>query len=256
MKKPLHVAVTGASSGLGEAIAREFGRAGASVTLVARRRERLEAIAAELSGASHVAAHDLSDPVHAADWIPGADAALGPIDVLVSNAGSLTLGPVSSFDPDLGERMMNINLLSPARLIRAVLPGMIARGRGTIVNVTSVAAFVSMSGWAYQAASKAGSATFSEALRSELAGTGVHVMTAYPGLTDTPMTQAGLDVYGRKGLMGMIPLGDSATFARRLRRAIEKRKVRLIYPRYYAFPRWFPRISRWFAERFAPPLTG
>jgi len=54
----------------------------------------------------------------------------------------------------------------------------------------------------------------------------------------------------------MIPLGDSATFARRLRRAIEQRKARLIYPRYYAFPRWFPRISRWFAERFAPPLTG
>ena len=81
-------------------------------------------------------------------------------------------------------------------------------------------------------------------------------MTAYPGPTDTPMTQAGLDVYGRKSLVGMIPLGDSATFARRLRRAVEQRKARLVYPRFYAFSRWFPRISQWFAARFAPRLNG
>jgi short-subunit dehydrogenase len=243
----LHVAITGASSGLGEALAREFSRAGAKVTLVARRRQELERIARELPGESFVAPHDLSDPTRAADWISDAEAALGPIDVLISNAGFLTLGPVSSFDPDEGERMINVNMLTPARLIRALLPAMIARGHGTIVNVTSVAAFVSIPGWAYQAASKAGSATFSEALSAEVAGTGVHVMTAYPGMTDTPMTQAGLDVYGRKGLVSRIPLGDAVTFARRLRAAVERRKKRFIYPGFYAFARWFPGIARWFA---------
>jgi short-subunit dehydrogenase len=252
MKELLHVAVTGASSGLGEAMVREFARAGARVTLVARRRDRLEKIAAELPCASHVVAHDLSHPEHAADWVSGAEAALGPIDVLVSNAGLLTVGSVLNFDPEEGEQMMNINLLTPARLIRAVLPGMVARGRGTIVNVTSVAALVSIPGWAYQSASKAGSAMFSEALHAELSGTGVHVMTAYPGPTDTPMTQGGLEVYGRKGLVAMIPLGDPATFARRLCRAIERREARIFYPRFYVFARWFPRIVCWFAQRFAP----
>ena len=256
MKDKLHVAVTGASSGLGEAIAREFARAGAKVTLVARREGRLREIANELEGESFVAAQDLSDPAHAIDWIAAAEKTLGPIDVLISNAGFLTLGPVASFDPEEGERMMNVNMLTPVRLMRAVLPAMLARGSGTIVNITSVAAFVSLPGWTYQAASKAGSAAFSEALGAELAGTGVHVLTAYPGMTDTPMTQAGLDVYGRKGIVARIPLGDAATFARRIRGAVLRRKKRLIYPRFYAFARWFPRIAGWFSRRFAPPLPA
>lgn len=242
-----HVAITGASSGLGAALAREFSRAGAKVTLVARRRNELERLARELPGESFVAAHDLADPSRAAGWIADAETALGPIDILISNAGFLTLGPVASFDPEEGERMINVNMLTPARLMRAVLPAMIARGRGTIVNVTSVAAFVTIPGWAYQAASKAGSATFSEALSTEVAGTGVHVMTAYPGMTDTPMTQAGLDAYGRKGLVSRIPLGDAATFARKLRAAVERRDTRFIYPGFYAFARWFPSIARWLA---------
>src|SRR5262245_55908540 len=105
----MHVAVTGASSGIGEAIAREFARKGADITLVARRKEVLEKIAKELPGRSFVAAHDLTDPARAASFLPAAEEALGPIDVLVSNAGFLTLGKVASFDPEEGERMLNIN---------------------------------------------------------------------------------------------------------------------------------------------------
>src|SRR5262249_21171955 len=81
----MHVAVTGASSGIGEAVARAFAKDGAKVTLVARRREVLEKIAGELPGESFVVTQDLADPAHAADWIPKAEEALGPIDVLVSN---------------------------------------------------------------------------------------------------------------------------------------------------------------------------
>lgn len=248
----MHVAVTGASSGIGEAIAREFARAGAKITLVARRRDRLEQTASELGVPSFVAVQDLADPTHAADWIPAAEAELGPIDVLISNAGFLTLGPVATFDPEEGERMFNINFLTPARLMRAVLPSMLARRDGVIVNVTSLAALVAIPDWVYQAASKTASATFSEALRRETLGTGVHVMTAYPGMTDTPMTQGGLVAYGRRGLVAMIPLGDAATLAKGLRRAILRRKRRFIYPSFYALARWFPRIAGWLSARLAP----
>jgi short-subunit dehydrogenase len=252
----IHVAVTGASSGIGEALVREFAGAGADVTLVARRRDALERLAAELPGRSFVAAQDLADPARAADWIPAAEVALGPIDILISNAGFLAIAPTVSFDPDEGDRMTNLNFVTPARLMRAVLPGMLARRSGVIVNVTSVAALVSMPGWAYQAASKAASATFSEALHDELRGTGVHVLTFYPGPTSTPMTQAGLDAYRRKGLAAMIPLGDPAALARQLRRAITRRRARLFYPRFYALLRWFPRLSQWLAARFAPQVDA
>jgi short-subunit dehydrogenase len=250
----MHVAVTGASSGIGEAIAREFANAGAKLTLVARRKERLEALAIELGCPSFVAAVDLSDPAHAADWIAKAEQALGPIDVLVSNAGSLTLGPVATFDPELGERMMKLNFLTPARLIRAVLPGMLQRKNGVIVNVTSLAALVPIPDWIYQAASKTASAVFSETLRIETKGSGVHVMTVYPGMTDTPMAQGGLDAYGRSGIAAMIPLGDAKILARRLRRAVERRKSRVIYPGFYALARWFPRIAGWLSARLAPRI--
>jgi short-subunit dehydrogenase len=252
----MHVAITGASSGIGEALARELARHGADVTLVARRRERLDAIAAELPTKSFVVAQDLSQPARSADWIDAAEAALGPIDVMVSNAGFLTLGAVAEFDPDEAERLVNLNLLTPMRIIRAVLPKMLARRSGVIVNVTSMAAWVTLPGWIYQSASKVGSAEFSEALRREVAGSGVHVMTVYPGATDTPMTQAGLEAYGGKGLTSKIPLGNVAEMASRVRRAIARRRARLFYPRFYGVVRWFPRISRWFSALFAPKLPA
>jgi short-subunit dehydrogenase len=173
----------------------------------------------------------------------------------VSNAGFMTLGPVASFDPDEGARMIAVNFATPVRLARAIVPKMIARGHGVFVNVTSVAAFVTLPGWAYQAASKAASATFSEALHDEIAGTGAHVLTAYPGPTDTPMTRAGLAAYGESGLVARLPLGRPDAFARRLRLAIERRRRRLVYPRFYGVARLFPRISRWVSWRVAPRLN-
>jgi short-subunit dehydrogenase len=141
----MHVAVTGASSGIGEAIAREFARAGASLTVVARRTELLEKIAKECAPARvRVVSHDLAKPESAADWIAGAEAELGPIDVLVNNAGLENSGPTASSDVATGMRVLSLNMLTPILLTRAVLPGMIARARGTIVNVASLAAYSPM----------------------------------------------------------------------------------------------------------------
>ena len=152
----MHVAVTGASAGIGEAIAREYGRAGASVTLVARRKERLDAIAKEMGGKTAVFAVDLSDSSKACDWIAAAEAALGPIDVLVNNAGAQIVGATDEADVDKGEEILRLNVFTPMRLTRAVLPGMLARGFGAIVDVASMAGLTPMPGMFYYNAAKGG----------------------------------------------------------------------------------------------------
>ncbi len=252
----IHVAVTGASSGIGRAIAAEFARAGAKVTLVARRRDLLEELAAEL-GSCHVAPADLADPAHAAAWIADAETAQGPIDVLINNAGVELVAPFAETDVEAGERLLRLNLHTPLRLTRAVLPGMIERRRGTIVDVASVAALAGTPGYAYYAASKAGLAGASELLRGELRGTGVHVVTVYPGPVHTSMAESALAALEPNVWLDRAPWGTADVLARRVRRAVETRKSRVIYPRFYALSRWFPWLARPIADATAPrPKSG
>ena len=251
----MHVVITGASSGIGEALAREYARAGASVTLVARRKELLDQLAAEIdpSGAkSYVAAVDLLVPERAADFLVGAIAKLGPVDVLVNNAGSQTVRLVEELGYDEGEAMVRLNLLSPMRILHAVLPDMRARRSGVIANVCSVASFTTMPGMGWYGASKSGLACVSETLRAELRGSGVHVLTVYPGPVDTAMGRAGYAALEPTVAASLTPTGTSDVLARRVRRAVEKRSARLVYPRVYWVPRWLPGISRFFTDRFSP----
>ena len=154
-----HVVITGASSGIGEALAREMARAGAHLTLVARRRDRLEQLARECGTRAHVIERDLSDLEGAASWLSEAVAALGPIDILVNNAGVESIGPTVGIDPRDARRVLALNLEAPLLLSSAVLPGMQARG-GVIVNVASVAALAPPPQFAWYAASKGGLAAF------------------------------------------------------------------------------------------------
>jgi short-subunit dehydrogenase len=250
----MHVAITGASSGIGEAVAREFGRAGASLSLIARRRDRLETLARSFDRC-HVVAHDLSIPQRATEWIAAAEAALGPIDVLVNNAGVQIVGPTSETDPNGGDLLLCTNLLTPLRLTRAVLPQMLERGIGTIVDIASMAALAPTPGMSWYNASKAGIAAASEALRGELRGTGVHVVTVYPGIIETAMAHAAIDLARPSRLLALQPRGNVEVLARRIRLAVERRHARVIYPRMNALARWFPTITRWLMDRYTPAFT-
>jgi short-subunit dehydrogenase len=250
----LHVAVTGASAGIGAAIVREYAAAGARVTLVARRRDLLEPLAASLASPGHVAIADLRDCDAATAWIPAAEAAHGPIDVLVNNAGVQIVGPSAATDLAAAEAMLTLDLVVPMRLCLAVLPGMLARGRGTIVNVASMAAIAPTPGMFYYSAAKGGLGAASEALRGELRRTGVHVLTVYPGPVATDMEVAGRARYEPGFIADRLPVGDPAVLARRLRRAAERRRPRLIYPRFYNLSRWFPTVTSWFLDSFTPAL--
>lgn len=247
-----HAVVTGASSGIGEAIARTLASRGYSLTLVARRVELLESLAKSLHSPARVVAADLSDPDKATAFLPDAEAHFGPVDVLVNNAGVQYLGEFSQFDPAKGEQCLRLNLLTPLRLTRAVLPGMIARGRGAIVDVASLAAIAPTPYMTYYNASKAGLAAASESLRAEVAGSGVHVVTVYPGPVDTAMGQAGYAAYGDSFAVKATPMGTPEVMAQQVMQALDDRVDRIIYPKAYWSARWFPGVTRWFLDRFTP----
>jgi short-subunit dehydrogenase len=255
-KRPLHVAITGASSGIGAALARELSRDGVRLTLVARRRELLDALASELGGPTCCVVRDLADPSCATDWIAEAEARLGPINVLMNNAGAENTGLTATSDPDEGVRLLELNLITPLRLSRALLPSMLAAGSGALVQIASVAALAPTPGHAWYGASKAGLSTFSLALAREVRGTGVRVLTVFPGPVNTPMADAAYAKFGgRRGLVGLLPEGAPEELAWRIVEALVEGREHLIYPRFYSLAWWLPGLVRWLTDRVAPRPT-
>lgn len=250
----MHVVITGASVGIGEALARAFAAKGASLTLVARRKDRLDALAKELACKTFVHEADLSDPARAVEFLAPAEEALGPVSVLVNNAGVQHIEAAELADVDAGEMLLRLNLATPLRLVRAVLPGMIARQQGTIVDIASMAAITPMPGMYYYNASKGALANASEGLRGELRGTGVHVLTVYPGPVDTDMGRRGYEKYEPSLSARLSPVGTAEGLARLVVRGVERKKARIVYPRSYAVALLFPRIARWVTARFSPPV--
>jgi short-subunit dehydrogenase len=248
-----HALVTGASAGIGAALARRLHTAGYRVSLVARREPELRALADELGRDALALPADLLDPDDA--WLQRAQDALGPVDVLVNNAGVQIIGPTEAVDLDRAERSLQLNLTVPLRLIRTLLPAMKARGRGHIVNVASMAALAPTPGMTWYNAGKAGLAGASEALRGELLGSGVEVLTVYPGIIDdTDMGIHGLAQYGGDDawILRMQPTGTAEELARRVVHAMEAGQARLIWPTSNALARHFPAATRWLMDRFAP----
>ena len=187
--------VTGASSGIGREIARLLARRGHGLTLVARRRERLQSLADELTGSSgirvEVVTADLTDAgARTGVTTAVADAGLVP-DVLVNAAGLSTVGPVHRNDPEAELAMIRTDVEAVAHLCSLVLPGMVERGGGAVLNVASTAAFQPMPGQAGYAASKAFVVSYSQALRGELRGTGVSVTALCPGPVETEFAEGG-----------------------------------------------------------------
>jgi short-subunit dehydrogenase len=247
-----HVVITGASSGIGEAIAREYGGAGASLTLVARRKELLDKLAADIKGKTRVVAADLADPAQASSWLAAAEAELGPVDVLVNNAGVQIVAPTVEVSVEETRRLLELNLQSPLALIQAVLPNMLQRKSGVIVNIASLAALAPTPGMTAYNASKGGFAAASESLRGELRKSGVHVLTVYPGPVHTAMGEAGYAAYPPTLGTRLLPTGTSAELAKLVRSAAERRQARIIYPWIYTVTRWFPATTRWALDRSTP----
>jgi len=187
---PYRVAlVTGASGGIGECFARRFAGLGRRVVLVARRERRLEELAAELRKAHgaevEVLAADLTDPAGLASVERRLADPARPVDLLVNNAGGGARPPLPFAEQDVEHELGKIalNVTAPVRLARAVLPGMIERGRGGVLNVSSVMGFWPQPRGVTYGAAKAFVTAFSESLHCEAAPHGVHVTAVCPGFT-------------------------------------------------------------------------
>ncbi len=205
-----HALVTGASGGIGGAIAKALHCQGAQVGLSGTRMEPLEALAAQLGKSAHVLPCDLSDP-DAVEALPKqAEEAMGQVDILVNNAGIAADNLGVRMSDEQWNQVLEVNLTAAFRLSRAVLRGMMRRRWGRIVSVTSVVGHIGNPGQANYAAAKAGVLGMSKALAQEVASRGITVNTVAPGFTQTAMID-GLDEAQHEILLARIPMGRLGT---------------------------------------------
>src|SRR5436305_6331166 len=183
-------AITGASSGIGEATAMALSGAGATVAIGARREDRLSSLAERIEGDGGQALAvpvDVADEDSARSFVTEAHSQLGGLDILVNNAGVMLLGPVEGAPTEQWRTMVNVNLLGLLYCTHAALPLMREAGRGHIVNVSSVAGRTANAGSAVYNMTKFGVGAFPEALRPEISGAGIRTTIIEPGFVDTEL---------------------------------------------------------------------
>lgn len=198
--------VTGATGGLGQAIARALHAQGATVALSGTRPAALEALAAELGERASPVAADLSDKDSVEGVVPAAEAAIGPLDILVNNAGITRDNLFMRMKDEEWEQVIAVNLTAAFRLSRAAVKGMMRRRSGRIVNIGSVVGSTGNPGQGNYAAAKAGLVGMTKALAAEVASRGITVNCIAPGFISSPMTDA-LNEKQREGILARVPAG-------------------------------------------------
>lgn len=219
------VMITGASSGIGKGLAHELAARGAKLGLLARRENLLDEIvnAVRLRGGKAFAvAADVRDADALRAAVDRVRAELGPVDILIANAGIGTSSHVSQLDPIHVANVMSINLLGAANSVAAVVPEMIERGQGQLVAISSLAAYRGLAKSAAYCASKAAMSAYFESVRIDLRGTGVGVTIIHPGFIKTPLTA------GREAHMPYLMELDDAV--KKIVSAIEKGKRSVAFP--------------------------
>jgi 3-oxoacyl-[acyl-carrier protein] reductase len=198
--------VTGASGGLGGAIARALHAQGATVALSGTRAAALETLAGELGSRTHVLPCDLSDTAAVEALVPSAEAAMGSLDILVNNAGVTKDNLFMRMKDAEWDAVISVNLTAAFRLARASVKGMMKRRYGRIIGITSIVGVTGNPGQGNYAAAKAGMIGMSKALAQEVASRGITVNCVAPGFIASPMTDA-LNDKQREAILGNVPMG-------------------------------------------------
>jgi 3-oxoacyl-[acyl-carrier protein] reductase len=202
--------VTGATGGIGGAIARTLAAQGARVAVSGTRREALDALVAELGGGAVATPCNLSDAASVEALIPAAEAALGQVDILVNNAGVTRDNLFLRMKDEEWEQVIAVNLTASFRLMRGAVKGMMRRRSGRIISIGSVVGTTGNPGQGNYAASKAGLIGMSKALAAEVASRGVTVNVVSPGFIESPMTDA-LNEKQKEGILATVPMNRLGT---------------------------------------------
>jgi short-subunit dehydrogenase len=209
--------VTGASSGIGEELARCFAKGGFDLVLVARSADKLRALAAELESAHGVAVRvqpaDLSQHAAAASLATALRRKQVTVDVLVNNAGVLEQGAFCDITPHRHQELIDLNVSGLTAMLAMFLPGMRERGWGRVLNVASIAAFQPVPTLATYAATKAYVLSLTESLSEELKGSGVSISALCPGITATQMVSRAAEANDKLGKLPAFMVGDAAQVA-------------------------------------------
>ncbi len=198
--------VTGATGGIGAAIARALHKAGATVAISGTRAPVLEQLKSELGERCHVVPCNLSDAADVEKLVPAAEAAMGSLDILVNNAGITKDGLAMRMKDDDWNQVLDVNLTASFRLSRAAMRSMMKKRWGRIVNITSVVGVTGNPGQANYVASKAGVIGLTKSLAQELASRNVTVNAVAPGFIATPMTDV-LNDKQKEAILGRVPAG-------------------------------------------------
>ena len=254
---PMHVFITGAATGIGEAtvecLHRKYPSAG--FTIIDKNQHGLQQACERLTDRgirAHGVAADLTEIDALPDIVRRAREDMGDIELLVNNAGIMLVEDFSQMSWEKGMLTMNLNLLAPVRLMHTVLPDMLRRGKGGIINIASMAGKTILPGCSWYGASKAGLGQISEITGTEIEGSGVHILTVYPGPIDTSLAQGARANLDENLAARYMPVGDRYTMAEKIVEAYDKKESVLVYPAIYDAARHFHTVSSWIAKRFAP----
>ena len=263
MKDANTIWITGASSGIGEALAYAYAKQGAKLILSARRSEELQRVKENCAGPAEnifVLPLDLEHYSEATSWYKQAKAAFGTPNILINNGGIGHLGSVLEMSDAVEQKVMDINFWGQVAITKAVMPDMIARGSGKIVAISSLLGHYGTANLAIYAASKHAVLGYFESLREELLNTGVDVLLVSPGFVNTNVTLNSLTASGEKNAknsvaqeQGMLP----DTMAKKLITAINSNrkyfypggKEMLAIPLKRAAPGLFYNLYRWMAKK-------
>ncbi|MFT3764946.1 MAG: SDR family oxidoreductase [Minicystis sp.] len=249
-----HVLITGAAGAIGSALARAFrGRhPEAALTLADVDLAGAEETARAVGAAARAARWDLARPEGIPAVLAAAVEASGPVTVLVNCAGVMEMRTLAGTPWETGARLLDIDLVSPLRLMSLTVPAMIAQRRGAVINVSSMAGVVPLRGATFYGAAKAGLAMASEIARLELAPHGVSVITVYPGPVRSALERRARAQLPPAFIARAMPTGAPEDLARRILRAYDEGAARVVYPSFYDVAQRAPRVAGWVTSLLSP----
>lgn len=253
--EPRHALLTGAAGAIGGALCRLLAQknAGLRFSLVDRDAEGLARLSAELGDRAAVLPWDLADPAAMPALWQRVKEGLGAVDLLINCAGQMEIRSFSATSWELGERLLNIDLVSPLRLMHLAASDM--QPGSVIVNISSMAGRVPMRGYSFYAAAKAGLGIASEIAALDLPVKGISVLTVYPGPVRTPLEARGRTQLHADLISRSAPVGDPQKLAQRIEAALRTGKRRVIYPALYRVAEELLGVTNRFAGRLSPLPT-